>query len=104
MTYRPEDHPYDAEDEAYAVDDDEPEKRGLLSWILITALLVGTGSGSALAWRGFGGSPVPPGTSLSLAAADRPITQADLDVVQKQLANSEKLLTAQQTEIKRLAD
>jgi hypothetical protein len=44
--------PYFVENES---NEEEPEGRGLLTWILIVGLLIATGSGSAFAWRAFGG-------------------------------------------------
>jgi len=107
VTYRA-DPSYAVEEEAYDEDDEEP-RRGLLSWILIVALLAGTGSGSAFAWRAFGGdvsfSPTP-GTTV--AAAEKPSTQADLAAMRQQITGSvqttHQLLAAQQAEIKRLSE
>ena len=108
MTYRAEDDPYDAESETYAVEEEEPEKRGALSWILIIALLVGAGCGSALAWRSYGGAMVSQAMSASPASAGKQISQADVEALQQQIADSvqstEKLLATQQAEIKRLTD
>ena len=109
MTYRAEENPFDVEDETYEVEQEEPEKRGALSWILIVALLLGTGSGSALLWRAFGSPAVfSSGTSASVATPDGKVGQAEVEALQKQIADSvqstEKLLASQQAEIKRLSD
>ena len=96
MTYRT--------DDGYDEEEDEP-KRGLLSWILIVALLVGTGSGSALLWRALGGSPV---LSFAAATAEKQGGQGDVDALRQQLTGSvqatQQLLATQQAEIKRLSD
>ena len=108
MTYRT-DQSYAVEEDVYDEDDEEPQ-RGLLSWILIVALLVGTGSGSAIAWRAYGGGTVfsPTAGTASVAAAEKPPTQGDLTAVQQQITGSvqttHQLLAAQQAEIKRLSE
>jgi uncharacterized coiled-coil protein SlyX len=90
----------------------EPEKRTSLSWILVfSVILAVTGSGAAFAWRAHSGKPV---FSLNSAApttpvvASKPAEQGDLEALRQQIAGSvqltEKLLTAQQAEIKRLSD
>ena len=62
-----------AENEAHDVNEEEP-RRGLLSWTLIVALLMGTGSGSALLWRTFGGGPILPSlTSVTISTASAEI-------------------------------
>jgi len=107
VAYRTDDA-YDVGDEAYDVDEEEP-KRGLASWILIVALLMGTGSGSALLWRTFGGGPIlPPLTSTSVASAEKQPGQGDLEALRQQITGSiqstQQLVVAQQAEIKRLSD
>jgi hypothetical protein len=109
VSYRT-DHSYAVEDETYDEADDEP-RRGLLSWILIVALLLGTGSGSALIWRTFGGGslvPSPGAGRVSVAAAEKPTGQPDLTVLRQEITGSvqstHQLLAAQQAEIKRLSE
>ena len=105
MAYRTDDS-YGVDDEAYDVDEEEP-RRGLLSWILIVALLMGTGSGSALLWRTFAGGPII-SSPTSTASAEKPSGQGDLEAVRQQITGSvqstQQLLAAQQAEIKRLSD
>jgi hypothetical protein len=98
------------DDDLYEVDEDEP-RRGLLSWILIVALLIGTGSGSALIWRTFGGGPILTSltsTTTAIATTERPSGRADLDVLRQEITGSvqstQQLLAAQQAEIKRLTE
>jgi hypothetical protein len=105
VAYRTDDS-YGVDGEAYDVDEDEP-RRGLLSWILIVALLMGTGSGSALLWRTFAGGPIIP-SPTSTASAEKPSGQGDLEGLRQQITGSvqstQQLLAAQQAEIKRLSD
>jgi hypothetical protein len=107
VTYRTDS--YDV-DERYDADDDEP-RRGLLSWILIVAMLAGTGSGSALIWRTFGGGPILPSLASSahpVAVAEKPSGQGDLTALRQEITGSvqstQALLAAQQAEIKRLSE
>jgi len=109
VAYRTDDT-YDVENEAYDADEEEP-KRGLASWILIVALLMGTGSGSALLWRTFGGGPILPpltSTTTSVATAEKQPGQGDLEALRQQITGSvqstQQLVAAQQAEIKRLSD
>lgn len=116
MTYRT-DSPYALEEEAYEADDEEP-RRGLLSWILIIAMLMGTGSASAVVWRTFAGGPILSAMSSNpisaIAVAERPAAAAsapaqdELASLRQEIAGSvqstQQLLTAQQAEIKRLSD
>jgi len=103
VAYRTDDS-YGVDGEAYDVDEDEPGRR-LLSWILIVALLMGTGSGSALLWRAFAGGPIIP-SPTSTASAEKPSGQGDLEALRQQITGSvqstQQLLAAQQAEIKRL--
>jgi uncharacterized coiled-coil protein SlyX len=116
VTYRT-DSPYDLEEEAYEADDDEEPRRGLLSWILIVAVLMGTGSGSALIWRTFGGGPILPSltslasTTTSVASVEKVSGQGDsaaLATLRQEVTGSvqstQQLLAAQQAEIKRLSE
>ena len=104
VAYRTDDS-YGVDGEAYDVDEDEPGRR-LLSWILIVALLMGTGSGSALLWRAFAGGPIIP-SPTSTASAEKPSGQGDLEALRQQITGSvqstQQLLAAQQAEIKRLS-
>jgi uncharacterized coiled-coil protein SlyX len=109
VTYRT-DTSYAVEDEAYDTEDDEP-RRGLGSWILILALLMGTGSGSALIWRTFGGGSILPSltsSTVAVAAAEKPSAQADLSALRQEITGSvqstQQVLAAQQAEIKRLSE
>jgi uncharacterized coiled-coil protein SlyX len=109
VTYRTDD--FDAvEDDLCEAEDEEP-KRGLLSWILIVVLLAGTGSGSAIIWRTFGGGPILPSltaTATPGASAEKPPGRGDLDVLRQEITGSvqstQQLLAAQQAEIKRLSE
>ena len=110
MTYRT-DSSYSV-DESYEADEDEP-KRGLLSWLLIVTMLIGTGSASALIWRTFGGGPILPSMTSSaapaaVAVAQTPSGQADLAALRQEITGSvqstQALLAAQQAEIKRLSE
>ena len=112
MTYRTDS--YDIDDDGYDADDEEP-RRGLLSWILIVAMLVGTGSGSALIWRTFGGGPILPSSLLAsrtppaaAAVAEKPAGQGELTALRQEITGSvqsaQALLAAQQAEIKRLSE
>lgn len=105
VAYRTDDS-YGVDGEDYDVDEEEP-RRGLLSWILIVALLMGTGSGSALLWRTFAGGPIIPAPT-STASAEKPSGQGDLEALRQQITGSvqstQQLLATQQAEIKRLSD
>ena len=114
MTYRT-DSSYSV-DESHDEDDDEP-RRGLLSWILIVTMLMGTGSASALVWRTFGGGTILPSSLMSsapsatVAVAQKPAgpsAPADLAALRQEITGSvqstQALLAAQQAEIKRLSE
>jgi uncharacterized coiled-coil protein SlyX len=110
VTYRTDD-PHAVDDDRYEVDDEEEPRRGLLSWILIIALLAGTGSGSAVLWRTFGGGPILTSltsTTTAVAAAEKPSGRGDLDLLRQEITGSvqstQQLLAAQQAEIKRLTE
>jgi uncharacterized coiled-coil protein SlyX len=101
-------------DESYEADEDEP-RRGLLSWLLIVTMLIGTGSASALIWRTFGGGPILPSmtssaapAAVAVAVAQTPSGQADLAALRQEITGSvqstQALLAAQQAEIKRLSE
>jgi hypothetical protein len=101
------DHSWDEE-----VEEDGAETgRGWLARILVVALLVGTGAGSAFVWHAAGGSlqvlvtrPPP----AAAAVVEKPGGQKELDVLRQQIVtlnqSDQQLLAAQQAEIKRLAD
>ena len=99
--------------------DDTPEQesgRGPLFHIVIGVMLACFGSGSALVARAYGmGLPTLPsltsGASVAgspAPAAVKPVALSDLQALQQQVAgavqSTERLLTAQQAEIKRLSD
>lgn len=108
MTYR-------IDDEISDTSDQEPG-RGPLFHIVIGVMLVCFGSGSALVARAYGmGLPTLPsfssGTSVASSPAPvavKPVALSDLQALQQQLAGSvqatERLLAAQQAEIKRLSE
>jgi hypothetical protein len=104
VAYRTDDS-YGVDGEACDVDEEEL-RRGLLSRILIVALLTGAGSGSALLWHTFAGGPIIP-SPTSTASADKPSGQGDLEALRQQITGSvqstQQLLAAQQAEIKRLS-
>ncbi|MFH1343669.1 MAG: hypothetical protein ABIL01_21055 [Pseudomonadota bacterium] len=110
MTYRIDDE---------AIDDepgdtfDQESGRGPLFHIIVGVMLACFGSGSALAARAYGmGFPTLPSfTSVASSpapAAAKPVALSDLQALQRQFAGSmqstERLLAAQQAEIKRLSD
>jgi hypothetical protein len=110
LTYRT-DSSYSVE-ESYEADDDEP-RRGVLSWILIVAMLMGTGSASALIWRTFGGGPILPSTTsitapAAVAATQKPSTESELAALRQEITGSvqstQAVLATQQAEIKRLSE
>jgi uncharacterized coiled-coil protein SlyX len=110
VAYRTDDS-HAVDDDLYEVDEDDEPRRGLLSWILIVALLIGTGSGSALIWRSFGGGPILTSltsTTTAIATSERPPGRGDLDVLRQEVTGSvqstQQLLAAQQAEIKRLTE
>ena len=108
MTYRIDDE----------IDDtpDQETGRGPLFHIVVGVMLVCFGSGSALVARAYGiGLPTLPsftsGTSVASSPAPvavKPVALSDLQALQQQVAGSvqstERLLAAQQAEIKRLSD
>lgn len=96
---------------------DEPDEaesgRGWLAYVVIVALLVGTGSGSALLWRAAGGgslqSMLASSSAPSVSAQAGP--PAEVEALREQLRqvstlnqSSQQALAAQQAEIKRLSD
>ena len=100
---------YRADEDLDDAPDEKPRSRVLLH-IVVAVMLAGAGSGSALLWRSYG-SGLPSFTSASSSAApvaDKPVGLADFQAFQQQVAtaaqSTEKLLTAQQAEIKRLSD
>ena len=107
MTYRTEEY-----------FDDTPErepKRRLLVPMIISVLLAATGSGSALAWRAYGSGaaalPTPASVASAPAAAavaNKAVELKDFQAFQQNITGSlqanERLLTAQQAEIKRLSE
>jgi hypothetical protein len=114
VTYRTDD---DIDDDT----SDEETGRGPLFHIVVTVMLICFGSGSALVSRAYGlALPALPSfasvasTSVTGAAgpaapvADKPVGLSDFKTLQQQIAGSvqstERLLTAQQAEIKRLSD
>ena len=110
MSYRTDDS-YAVGNETYDADEDDAPRRGLLSWILIVTLLMGTGSGSALIWRTFGGGPILPAiasTPVSVAAVEKPSGQGDLRALRQEITgtvqSTQQVLAAQQAEIKRLSE
>jgi uncharacterized coiled-coil protein SlyX len=110
VSYRTDDS-FVVGNETYDVDEDDEPRRGLLSWILIVTLLMGTGSGSALIWRTFGGGPILPAfasTPTSIAAVEKPSGQGDLSALRQEITgtvkSTQQVLAAQQAEIKRLTE
>ena len=105
MTYRFDDEIGDTSDQLPG--------RGPLFHIIVGVMLVCFGSGSALVARAFGmGLPTLPsfgsvaGSPAPVVA--KPVALSDLQALQKQITGSvqstERLLTAQQAEIKRLSE
>ena len=99
-------------DEEFDDTPDEQPRRGALFHIVVAVMLAGFGSGSALLWRAYGNgpsaSPFTSAASTAAPAADKPVAQSDMRALQQQIAASvqstERLLAAQQAEIKRLSD
>jgi hypothetical protein len=99
-------------DEEFDDTPDEETRRGPLFHLVIAVILAGLGSGSALLWRSYGGalpaSPFASAAKPTAPAADKPVALSDLRALQQQIAGSvqstERLLAAQQAEIKRLSD
>jgi uncharacterized coiled-coil protein SlyX len=87
--------------------DERPGTRALVR-IVVAAMLAGAGSGSALLWRAYGTPSFTTAAATAAPVADKPVELLDLQALQQQVAGSmqstEKLLTAQQAEIKQLAD
>jgi hypothetical protein len=103
---------YRADEDFDDAPDEKPRSRALVR-VVVAVMLAGAGSGSALLWRAYGiGLPAFPSfTTVATTAApvaDKPVGLRDLQAFQQQIAGSvqstEKLLTAQQAEIKRLSD
>jgi uncharacterized coiled-coil protein SlyX len=100
---------YRADEDFGGTPDEEPKSRVLVH-IVVAVMLAGAGSGAALLWRA-NGIGLPSFTSAASSAApvaDKPVGLSDFQVFQQQIAASmqstEKLVTAQQAEIKRLSD
>jgi hypothetical protein len=102
LTYRTDS---DAPEEAY-----QDNSRGLASGILIVSILIGIACGSALAWRWsfrFGAIPPAPVSSTTDAVpVDKPTGRGDLATSRQaeSAQASQRLLAAQEAEIKRLSD
>jgi uncharacterized coiled-coil protein SlyX len=88
---------------------DEPEGRrwvGILVGALVLAMI---GSGSAFAWRAYGGSPYP-GFALGSSAVpeSKPVGRDEFNAFKQQLAaqtqSNAQALAAQQAELKRVSD
>jgi hypothetical protein len=96
-----------APEEAY-----QDNSRGLASRILIVSILIGIACGSALAWRlsfRFGAiPPAPVSTTTDAVPVDKPAGQGDLATQRQMITESaqasQRLLAAQEAEIKRLSD
>ena len=105
MTYRVDEDYDDTPDDP----DEKPKGRALVH-IVVAVMLAGAGSGSALLWRAYGApsSTTVAATTSPVADKAAPAGLGDLQALQQQVAGSaqstEKLLTAQQAEIKRLSD
>jgi hypothetical protein len=100
-----------AADEEFDDTPDEAPRRSALFHIVVAVILAGFGSGSALLWRSYGNGMLPSSSSVASSAApaaDKPVAQSDMRALQQQIAGSvqstERLLAAQQAEIKRLSD
>ena len=100
-------------DEDFDEAPEEETRRGALFHMVVAVLLAGCGSGGALLWRSYGGGlSASPFTSTASSTAPAPIADkpalTDLRALQQQVAGSvqstERLLAAQQAEIKRLSD
>ena len=105
MTYRFDDEIGDTSDQLPG--------RGPLFHIIVGVMLACFGSGSALVARAYGmGLPTLPSfgsvASSPAPVAAKPVALSDLQALQKQITGSvqstERLLTAQQAEIKRLSE
>lgn len=103
---------YRTDDELGDTSEEKP-RRGLLFDIVVAVMLACFGSGSAVLWQAYGtGLPALPSfTSVASPAApvaDKPVGLSDFRALQQQIAGSvqstERLLAAQQAEIKRLSD
>lgn len=110
VTYRIDD---EATDDETGDTFDQETGRGPLFHIILGVMLACFGSGSALAARAYGMSfpTLPSFTSVASSpapAAAKPVALSDFQALQQQLAASmqstERLLAAQQAEIKRLSD
>jgi len=103
VTYRADEDYDDTPDDP----DEKPKGRALVS-VIVAVMLAGAGSGSALLWRAYGTPSSTTVAAIAAPIADKPAGLADLQAVQQQVAgamqSTEKLLTAQQAEIKRLSD
>jgi hypothetical protein len=111
-----DDHPDDAGYEAEQVPAPRRMRWGTIA--VAAALLAATGVASAFAWRAYGGVPltlplpsfawVTGQPATPAVAADKPVGLKDLQALQQQIAgplqSNEQLLSAQQAELKRLAD
>jgi hypothetical protein len=97
------------DDDSNDLPDEEPKHR-VLSTLVAALLLAGTGSGSAWLWWTYGNGATFPSfiAEKAVAAVDQPVGSNDSRAFQKQIIGSmqsnERLLSAQQAEIKRLSD
>jgi uncharacterized coiled-coil protein SlyX len=103
VTYRADEDFDDTPDEP----DEKPKGRALVN-VVVAVMLAAAGAGSALLWRAYGSPSFTTVAATAAPVADKPAGLGDLQALQQQVAGSmqstEKLLTAQQAEIKRLSD
>jgi uncharacterized coiled-coil protein SlyX len=102
---------YDNNDQDYEDPPPEPARKRRVSPTIIGALLLAIiGSGSAFAWRAFGGSPYPSfAVGIGYTARDQKMVGLDefrafQEQIAEQIKSNAQGLAAQQAEVKRLSD
>ena len=102
---------YDNNDDDYAPPEEPKAKRGLPFIVIGACVLAIIGSGSAFAWRAYGGSSYfsfALGSSPASTTEPKTVGLDDFRAFQQQIAgqlqSNAQILAAQQAEVKRLSD
>src|ERR1700688_262090 len=102
---------YDNNDDGYDPPEEPESKRRVPFIVISVCVLAIIGSGSAFAWRAYGGSPYPSfafGSSSPGPTAPKMVGLDEFHAYQQQVAgqlqSNAQALAAQQAEVKRLSD
>jgi len=102
---------YDDNDSDYEPAEEPKDKRRAAFVVASALVLAIIGSGSAFAWRAYGGSPYPSfalGSSSAVSTEPKTVGLDEFRAFQQQIAgqmqSNAQVLAAQQAEVKRLSD